>query len=308
MNRSSIRLVSDADAPLPLPEVLQEFAAEAEIGKKRKLWKAPKLTVLHAIVAALAILSVTEFVLLASKYSPTSAELHPVATPAVELGKLVIDSTPPGATFAIDGEERGTTPSALSLKPGNYALSIHVGDVRRTFPLVVHPGNNSERIYLSEAGIAATSVAVAAPGASAASAPASGWLRVTAPIDLQLFENGVLIGSSADRIALSAGRHVIDAVSTAVGYRTTSTVVVPAGSVAPLKLELPNGTLNVNATPWAEIAIDGKPFGPTPIGNISLSLGSHDVVFTHPQLGERRQTVLVTLDGTTRISANLQQP
>jgi hypothetical protein len=85
-------------------------------------------------------------------------------------------------------------------------------------------------------------------------------------------------------------------------------VQVSAGSVTRLKLEIPNGILNINAVPWAEVAIDGKPLGPTPLGNISISVGSHDVVFTHPQLGERRQTVLVTLNGINRISVNLNQP
>ena len=73
------------------------------------------------------------------------------------------------------------------------------------------------------------------------------------------------------------------------------------------KKEMPSGILNINAIPWAEVAIDGKPLGPTPLGNVSLPIGPHDVVFTHPQLGERRQNVIVTLNGLNRVSANLNQ-
>ena len=35
------------------------------------------------------------------------------------------------------------------------------------------------------------------------------------------------------------------------------------------------------------------PIGETPIGNYSLPIGSHEVVLRHPELGERRQTVMV---------------
>ncbi|MBW8868455.1 MAG: PEGA domain-containing protein, partial [Acidobacteria bacterium] len=56
-----------------------------------------------------------------------------------------------------------------------------------------------------------------------------------------------------------------------------------------------------------EVTIDGKRFGPTPLGNVSLPIGSHEIVFTHPQLGERRQTAIVTLNGTNRVSVNLNQ-
>jgi hypothetical protein len=150
---------------------------------------------------------------------------------------------------------------------------------------------------------------ISPPAALAPTGIVGGWLSVSTPVELQLFEGGVLIGSTqTDRIMLPAGRHDIEAVNTAVGYKTSSTVQVSAGAVTRLKLEMPSGTLNINAIPWAEVAIDGNRLGPTPLGNVSLPIGSHEVVFTHPQLGERRQNVVVTLDGVNRVSVNLNQP
>jgi hypothetical protein len=61
----------------------------------------------------------------------------------------------------------------------------------------------------------------------------------------------------------------------------------------------------VNARPWAEIVLDGASVGLTPIANLLVTVGSHDVVFKHPQLAERKQTVIVTVKGPNRIAADL---
>ena len=50
--------------------------------------------------------------------------------------------------------------------------------------------------------------------------------------------------------------------------------------------------------------IDGKVVGDTPLANVPLALGEHEVVFRHPQLGERRQTAMVQAGVQTRVSAS----
>ena len=47
--------------------------------------------------------------------------------------------------------------------------------------------------------------------------------------------------------------------------------------------------VNLNALPWAEVWIDGRRIGETPLANIKIPLGDHEAVFRHPQLSERRQ-------------------
>jgi hypothetical protein len=42
--------------------------------------------------------------------------------------------------------------------------------------------------------------------------------------------------------------------------------------------------------------------GDTPLANLSVSLGEHDVLFRHPELGERRQKAVVKADTLTRVS------
>ena len=84
---------------------------------------------------------------------------------------------------------------------------------------------------------------------------------------------------------------------------------VTAGSTATVRVDVPSGpALNINALPWAQAWVDGKPVGETPIGNYQVSVGTHEVLFRHPDLGERRQTVVVTLKGPARVSVDLRKP
>ena len=56
---------------------------------------------------------------------------------------------------------------------------------------------------------------------------------------------------------------------------------------------MPTGYLSLNALPWAEVWVDGNAVGTTPLANLSLPIGSHEVLWRHPTLGDRRQLVIV---------------
>jgi PEGA domain len=141
----------------------------------------------------------------------------------------------------------------------------------------------------------------------AGSTGAFGGVKVTAPIELQVFENGALIGSTAGPIAMVDGVHVLEMVNDSLAFRVRSTVTVRAGQMAPVLISVPNGRVSINAAPWADVFIDGRPVGQTPLANIAVPIGAHEFVFRHPQLGEQKQTVLVKADGLTRVSATFQQ-
>src|SRR5262249_7049602 len=99
---------------------------------------------------------------------------------------------------------------------------------------------------------------VPAPAPAAAAAPVAppsggrfGGLKITAPAELQVFENGAFLGTTAGPIALAEGSHTFDVVSDALGYRAKQTVTVKGGQMAALAVTLPQGRLNINAAPWA---------------------------------------------------------
>ena len=143
--------------------------------------------------------------------------------------------------------------------------------------------------------------------AATAAGPVSGWLTVKAPFSLEIREEGRLIGTTdADRVMLAAGRHDVELVNETLGYRVTRVVQVMPGKVASLAIDLPKGTVNLNASPWAEVWVDGQRVGETPIGNLSLPIGPHEVVFRHPQFGEKRHAISVTAAAPTRVSVDMK--
>ena len=66
-------------------------------------------------------------------------------------------------------------------------------------------------------------------------------------------------------------------------------------------------TVNVNAVPWAEVWMDGQRLGETPLGNVQVPIGTRELIFRHPEFGERRATVFVTLKEPARISMYLRK-
>ena len=212
-------------------------------------------------------------------------------------GQLQIRTEPSGARVTVDGIPRGTTPiTVVELTPGQHAVVLE-SDLASVKESVI-----------IESGLTA-SLIVPMSATSNANAPVSGWIAVSAPLDVQIFEDGRPIGTNlSDRIMVSAGHHEIEVVNEAVGLRVIRTVQVTAGRVANVKLEIPKGTISVNAQPWADVWIDGERIGETPIGNLSLAIGTHSVLFRHPELGEQHHTALVTMKGPTRLSVDMRKP
>ena len=216
----------------------------------------------------------------------------PKATSAV--GQLNVRTEPAGARVSVDGVPRGASPVAVAeLTPGEHTVVVEsdLGTVKQTVTI--------------EAGITSS---LTVPLAAAEGAPVSGWLSVQAPADVQIFENKRLVGSSqTDRLMVTAGRHELEIVNETLGYRAVRTVQVVAGKVTPVKIEFPKGTIALNALPWAEVWVDGEKVGETPIGNLSVTIGTHDVVFRNPDLGELRQKATVTLTAPARLSVDLRK-
>jgi hypothetical protein len=152
-------------------------------------------------------------------------------------------------------------------------------------------------------GSTASFVAAMAPLGAAA-----GWVTITSPVELQVLEGGALLGTtSTSRLMLPAGKHQLDLASAALSFQTSITVDVQPGKTATSNVQLPNGSLSINALPWANVFVDGKSAGTTPIANLEIPIGTHEVIWRHPQFPERRQTVMVTLKSPVRLVLDLSK-
>ena len=213
-------------------------------------------------------------------------------TPAT--GQMAVQSDPGGAKVLVDGVLRGVAPLTITdLAPGDHQVELQsdAGSARHT--VTVQAGGTASLVV---------PMGVAAPGG-----PVSGWVAVKAPFTLEIREQGRLLGTTeTDRIMMASGRHELELVNEGLNYRATRVVMVTPGKIAALTVDVPQGVVNLNAAPWAEVWIDGQRVGETPIGNLAVPIGPHEIVFKHPQFGEKRHAVSVTAGAPVRLSVDMK--
>ena len=197
----------------------------------------------------------------------------PASTVAARHGSVAIESQPDGARVTLDGKEVGVTPLTLDgISVGRHQLSLTAGTatVQRT-------------------------IQVEADKQARVSVPVfSGFLAVFAPIRLEISAGRRSLGSTeSGRILMSPGRHVLTLTNSELGFTLSQAVEIQPGQERVLNLK-PTGRVNLNASPWAEVWVDGARAGETPLANLEVPLGTREFVFKHPQHGERRLTATVT--------------
>ena len=213
---------------------------------------------------------------------------------AAGTGDLQVRTDPSGAKVSVDGQLRGVSPLTIpGLAPGSHMVVLEndLGSVNED--VTIQPG---------------TTASLVVPMKAPQGAPVSGWITIAAPAELQIYENQRLLGSSrTDRIMVAAGKHEIEFTNEALGYRSSQTIQVSPGQVARLRPDWPQGTIAINATPWANVTLDGQDLGETPVGNTAVPIGTHEVIFKHPQFGEQRVTATVTATAPARLSVDMRK-
>lgn len=284
-------------------ESLLEAVFDTSVGKPKQKSRMPMMA---AAVVALAVVG--------GGATFASLGLSAEKTVPVATGSLTIATDPPGAQATLDGTTLGVTPMTVPLAAGSHVLIVRGEYGERTVPVTIAAGAQmSQYLDLPKAPAVVEVIPPPAPiptpvAAPPPDAPLAGWITVASRFDVQLFEGGKLLGTSAsDRIMVAAGRHELELTNEELGFHATRSVNVPAGKVAPVAVEAPKSTLALNAVPWAEVLIDGEKAGDTPIGNVSLPIGAHDVVFRHPELGEQRFRVSLTLKAPSRLVADMRK-
>ncbi len=236
----------------------------------------------------------------------------PTAEPAAETGRPAGGSlTVPGPTGArvwVDGTSRGTAPlSITNLAPGTHEVRV-----------VTNSAVASERVSIAAGSIATFVVSwptqrlparTLAPSKPPPVQPlvSPGTVAVALPFDVQIFENGRFAGTSSAEVILPPGSHRLELVNKSLNYQVVESVLVESDKAVKIPAAAPMGSVSVNALPWAEVFIDGRKVGETPLGQVPIAVGAHEIVFRHPQLGEQSRSLTVTAGGPTRLSVDLRK-
>ena len=206
-------------------------------------------------------------------------------------GRISIATDPPGARVTVDGQDRGVSPVTVDdVAPATHTVQVANGEASAQRVVAVQPGGTTSVVF----------------SRLNATAPLAGWLTVDAPFDVQIAEKGEVVGTSGTtRIMLAAGVHDVVVTNEQLGYEEARRMNVTAGKTTPVTITPPKAPLNVNARPWGDVVLDGVALGQTPLANVAVPIGRHELVIRHPELGERRQTIVVTARGPNRVTQDL---
>jgi hypothetical protein len=205
---------------------------------------------------------------------------------AGERGGLVITTYPAKGKVTVDGIPRGNAPLKITdLQPGTHTLVIETSY-----------GTQEQDVVVQSGRVAQLSV------------PTVSWLKVAAPYELTVYENGRLIGTAgASPLMVAPGRRYLDFVNKSLGLKLRQFVDAVAGQVVTVPLELPTGMMNLYSDQPADVVVDGAVVGQTPLPSLQVPLGSHDVIFRHPTYGEVRYTVAVTLTAPVKLTVTFRK-
>jgi Domain of unknown function (DUF4388)/PEGA domain len=93
-------------------------------------------------------------------------------------------------------------------------------------------------------------------------------------------------------IPLDAGSHdVVLSNPNVVGVIRDRVTVVAGQTIRKRYSFHDSGSLRVLVKPWADVYVDGRHVGQTPMGELHLPPGRHILLFRHPQLGEKTEQV-----------------
>jgi serine/threonine protein kinase len=222
----------------------------------------------------------------APRLSSVDARVHVSADARAPtaLALLVVRSVPAGAQVSLSGLAlSGTTPLSARVAPGHRPCTIQLAGHRPLRKQVIlRPGQRTV--------------------VQARLEPLPSRLSVVSTHPCRVRVDGQLVGETplANR-AVRAGQLKVSCVDAAAGVRESRRVRVPPGGSATVSFRF--GVLSINLQPWAEVTVDRRPRGTTPL-RLVLPVGEHQVVLSNSERRlERRRTVEIAPSGTTRISS-----
>ena len=241
---------------------------------------------------------------------PTRAAMNPPAAPKsralrTAMGIVMVAAVAEGVVIA---RLLGRQPREPALSRAAAPTSVFIADTVSLTPRPAVKQGGTPRAdgaqHLARRNLDVTAAAIS----QATRNQRLGGVRLSAPIELKVLLDDRVLGSSADGVIVaSAGTHDLELINAALGFRTRQAVTFRAGEIRTVAIPVSPGRLSVNALPWAEVWIDGRLVGETPLGNVEVPIGEHELVFRHPDLGERLQRLVVRADTVARASTTFDR-
>jgi hypothetical protein len=155
--------------------------------------------------------------------------------------------------------------------------------------------------------VTAPTVPAVAAEPAAADAPSkkiggrTGRVQIEATPALTVSTKGHVLGRTPGPFDLPAGKHVLRLFDTGAGIEKILTVSVKPGELTRSTVALGKGKLDLRVSPWAQVKLDGKSIGNTPIPVQDLYEGAHQLELSNPELGKTKKLEVRVSTGETRV-------
>jgi len=221
------------------------------------------------------------------------------------------------STFTNVRARRQTLRAALLVAAAAVVLGIALLWTTRQGPPATHPGQGHSREAAQEAEgqhPAAPPVEAvpalprpegAPPPVAALNMPAEATLRVQTDGAAAFLVDGQALKPAADgALHMSAGKHTVVVSSSNLAFPRTIAIDLKPKEAALRAVHGGKGQLRVAVTPWAEVMVDGRTLGVTPLQPSDLAEGPHTVVLKNGDLGvttKRRIVVVPNKESVLRV-------
>ena len=193
--------------------------------------------------------------------------------------------------------DEGTRRRAAAVTPDAWAVAENVWGS----PAVSVPADESPTPAAPSPTPAAPPPAAPTPatGTATLTVVAEPWARVT--IDGQNYGETPL-----GKLSLPAGEHRLTLVNDHIVGVIRDTVRLEPGQTLLRRYNFQDvGYVRIVATPWANVSVDGREVGQTPMGSVALPAGVHTIRFEHPELGSTERVVRVQSGQTDSVKVEM---
>ncbi len=208
------------------------------------------------------------------------------------LAFVVVPAT--GVQLKIDGKSIGPAPESAKVNPGPHQLEFTADGYApeiKTVTAVAGENTTVPALLKPLSGTGAPKPANPA-GAPAISADA-GTLVVSSPLVVEIYEKDARLGATPKILELSSGAHTLEFRYEGLKKTVTYNIEKGVSKTAKVTFEI---KVNINASPFAEVIIDGDPqlsLGQTPLNQVTVPVGG-TLIFKHPSYPEKKIRVAST--------------
>lgn len=138
-------------------------------------------------------------------------------------------------------------------------------------------------------------------------APRDGRLLVLAEPWGEVTLDGTLMGETPlTEMTLIAGEHEVVLSNPNVVGVIRDRVTVRGDETTSVRYSFRDtGKLRIVVAPWAEVYVDGSHVGQTPLDELDVPVGRHEVTLRHPSLGEKSDSVVVRSGESTVLKVEM---